>query len=117
MLNLKIHSLEFKSPPDINLIPLSHKKDTCTGNGKVYANNDMWNPEPCRICVCDMGTAVCEKVVCEDLGDCEKTVIPEGECCPVCLTTASTSKPSVDPNTGSCCVIILTCLQTSVFYF
>ncbi|XP_076579096.1 cysteine-rich motor neuron 1 protein-like [Chaetodon auriga] len=77
------------------------KKDTCTENGKVYASNDMWNPEPCRICVCDQGTAVCEEVICEDLGGCEKTVTPEGECCPVCLTAASTSTPNTDPTTAA----------------
>lgn len=60
----------------------------------------MWNPEPCKICVCDKGTAVCEDVVCEDLGNCQKTVTPEGECCPVCLTAVSTLTPSTDPITG-----------------
>ncbi|XP_075333089.1 cysteine-rich motor neuron 1 protein-like [Odontesthes bonariensis] len=77
------------------------KNDTCTENGKVYANKDMWSPEPCRVCVCDMGTTMCEDVVCEDLGDCQKTVIPEGECCPVCLTSASPLTPSTDPATAA----------------
>ncbi|CAB1434644.1 unnamed protein product [Pleuronectes platessa] len=72
--------------------------DTCTENGIVYANNDMWNPEPCRICVCDMGTAMCEAVVCEDLGPCQEAVTPDGECCPVCLSAASTSTPSAEPS-------------------
>lgn len=80
-----------KKTPDANLIFCLFHKDTCTENGKVYANNDMWNPEPCRICVCDNGTTVCEDVVCEDLGACQKTVTPDGECCPVCLTPASAS--------------------------
>uniref|UniRef100_A0A3B4UAH9 VWFC domain-containing protein n=1 Tax=Seriola dumerili TaxID=41447 RepID=A0A3B4UAH9_SERDU len=95
---------------------LSHKDSyTCSENGKVYANNDMWNPEPCRICVCDKGTAVCEDVVCEDLGDCQKTVTPDGECCPVCLTPASTSAPSADPTAGKYTVLIFfnVCVATS----
>uniref|UniRef100_A0A3Q1FGW6 VWFC domain-containing protein n=1 Tax=Acanthochromis polyacanthus TaxID=80966 RepID=A0A3Q1FGW6_9TELE len=75
--------------------------DTCTENGKVYANNDVWSPEPCKVCVCDSGTSVCEDVVCEDLGDCQKTVTPDGECCPVCLTADSTLTPSSDPETGA----------------
>uniref|UniRef100_A0A3B5BIN9 VWFC domain-containing protein n=1 Tax=Stegastes partitus TaxID=144197 RepID=A0A3B5BIN9_9TELE len=41
-------------------------------------------PEPCRVCICEMGTVFCEDVVCEDVGDCAATEIPEGECCPVC---------------------------------
>ncbi|KAF0045763.1 hypothetical protein F2P81_002292 [Scophthalmus maximus] len=85
--------------------------DTCTENGKVYANDDMWNPEPCRICVCDAGTAVCEDVVCEDLGDCREAVTPDGECCPVCVTAASTSTPGTGPtaaadeNKGESCAV------------
>ncbi|KAF3688424.1 Extracellular matrix protein FRAS1 Precursor [Channa argus] len=79
--------------------------DNCMENGKVYANNEMWSPELCRVCVCEEGTPVCEDVVCEDLGDCQKTVTPEGECCPVCLTAASASTPSTDPNTATSCFV------------
>lgn len=100
---LKCRSFFLKSSDS----PLQHilteflfHEDTCTENGKVYADNDMWSPEPCRVCVCNKGTAMCEDVVCEDLGDCQKTVTPEGECCPVCLTAASTLIPSTDPATG-----------------
>lgn len=75
-------------------------EDSCTENGNVYANTDMWNPEPCRICVCNMGTAMCEDVVCDNLGDCQKTAVPEGECCPVCLTAGSTSTSSADAVAG-----------------
>lgn len=60
----------------------------------------MWSPEPCRVCVCDKGTTMCEDVVCEDLGDCKKTMTPDGECCPVCLTAPSELTPGADPDTG-----------------
>uniref|UniRef100_A0A3Q2T273 VWFC domain-containing protein n=1 Tax=Fundulus heteroclitus TaxID=8078 RepID=A0A3Q2T273_FUNHE len=72
---------------------LTHTTNSGAENGKVYANTDMWNPEPCRVCVCDKGSIICEDVVCEDIGGCQKTVIPDGECCPVCLTVASTFTP------------------------
>lgn len=64
--------------------------DSCTENGKVYSNNQIWSPESCRICVCDMGTVVCEDEVCEEQSDCQTAVTPEGECCPVCSTAAPT---------------------------
>ncbi|MEQ2165422.1 hypothetical protein GOODEAATRI_016758 [Goodea atripinnis] len=48
-----------------------------------------------------MGTIVCEEVMCEDIGGCQKTVIPDGECCPVCLTVATTFTPSTDPATAA----------------
>lgn len=73
-------------------------KDSCTEDGKVYSNNQIWYPDPCRVCICDMGTVVCEDVVCEDLGDCETTETPDGECCPVCL--AAPQPPNTDTKTG-----------------
>ena len=81
--------------------PVFHA-DTCTENGKVYNNNDMWNPEPCRICVCSRGTTVCEDVACKDLGDCQETVTPEGECCPVCVAEAPEPTPSSSSAAGKC---------------
>lgn len=66
-------------------------KDSCTADGKLYSNNQIWNPDPCRVCLCEMGTVVCEDVVCEDIGDCQTAEIPEGECCPVC-SVAQTGK-------------------------
>lgn len=62
--------------------------DSCSENGTVYFNYQMWSPEPCRVCVCDMGTVVCEDEVCEELSDCPTSVTPEGKCCPVCSTAA-----------------------------
>lgn len=47
-----------------------------------------------------MGTVVCEDVVCEELGDCETTEAPEGECCPVC-SAAAPHPPNADNETGN----------------
>lgn len=69
-------------------LPVCFSEESCSEDGKVYANSDVWNPEPCRLCVCNAGTAVCERVICEDLADCQKMATPEGECCPVCLDPA-----------------------------
>lgn len=60
-------------------------EDSCTEEGNVYSNNEIWYPAPCRVCMCEMGTVICEDVVCEDIGDCQTTETPEGECCPVCV--------------------------------
>uniref|UniRef100_A0A3Q4HVN4 VWFC domain-containing protein n=1 Tax=Neolamprologus brichardi TaxID=32507 RepID=A0A3Q4HVN4_NEOBR len=71
-------------------------KDSCTADGKLYSNNQIWSPEPCRVCLCEMGTVVCEDMVCEDIGDCQTAEIPEGECCPVCSVT-QTGKTGMKP--------------------
>lgn len=64
---------------------------SCTADGQVYTNRDIWKPEPCRICVCDNGQVLCDEIQCDELSNCEKTFIPDGECCPVCQTDSSTT--------------------------
>lgn len=88
---------------DTHVVPVLSHEDSCTENDKTYSNNEIWSPEPCRTCVCDMGIVMCEEVVCEELGDCQTTAAPEGECCPVCSTAAS-SPPSKDQATGNKCL-------------
>lgn len=53
-------------------------------DGQVFADRDVWKPEPCQICVCDSGTVMCDEVICEDTTDCPNPIIPEDECCPIC---------------------------------
>lgn len=57
---------------------------SCTLDGQLYNDKDVWKPEPCQICVCDSGTVMCDDVICEDSSDCADPIIPEGECCPIC---------------------------------
>lgn len=64
---------------------------SCSADGQVYTNRDIWKPEPCRICVCDNGQVLCDEIQCDELTNCEKMYIPDGECCPVCQTDSSTS--------------------------
>lgn len=68
------------------------KIKSCTVDWELHHHNDIWKPEPCRVCVCDNGVVICDEVKCELLSNCEKVVTPEGECCPVCDTFASASR-------------------------
>lgn len=63
---------------------------SCTLDGQVYNDRDVWKPEPCQICVCDSGTVMCDEVICEDTTDCPNPVIPHDECCPVCPDDGTT---------------------------
>ncbi|CAB1353252.1 unnamed protein product [Coregonus sp. 'balchen'] len=54
-------------------------------DGQRYSDKDVWKPEPCRICVCDTGTVLCDEIICEEIKDCPKPEIPFGECCPICV--------------------------------
>lgn len=64
-----------------------------------------------------MGTVLCEDVVCEDLGDCETTEIPEGECCAVCLAAAQ--QPDTDAKTGKteCSLYMYECIVVILSVF
>ncbi|RMB90351.1 hypothetical protein DUI87_33237 [Hirundo rustica rustica] len=57
---------------------------SCLQDGHRYSDKDVWKPEPCRICVCDTGTVLCDEIICEELRDCPSPEIPFGECCPIC---------------------------------
>lgn len=72
--------------------------DSCEENGTVYSNNEIWQPELCRTCVCDSGLVVCEDEVCEELRDCRMVVFPKGECCPRC--SASTLTQTTNSGAG-----------------
>ncbi|CAG5898222.1 unnamed protein product [Menidia menidia] len=60
------------------------KSTICTMDGQVFADRDVWKPEPCQICVCDSGTVMCDQVICEDTADCPNPIVPHDECCAIC---------------------------------
>lgn len=95
-----MHNLLF--PPIIYLcvsLPMTPRTEedvfSCVQDGQRYSDKDVWKPEPCRICVCDTGTVLCDEIVCEELKDCPKPEIPFGECCPIC---AADQTPPVGRN-------------------
>ncbi|XP_053577154.1 extracellular matrix protein 2 isoform X1 [Bombina bombina] len=49
----------------------------------VMYHKAVWSPKPCVTCMCSDGNAICDETVCSVL-TCPVTVVPEGECCPVC---------------------------------
>ncbi|KAG9340613.1 hypothetical protein JZ751_021169 [Albula glossodonta] len=57
---------------------------SCVQDGQRYSDKDVWKPQPCRICVCDTGTVLCDDIICEELKECPNPEIPFGECCPIC---------------------------------
>lgn len=78
---LNVQSLTCLSPP---LSPPSGAGSSCTLDGQVFADRDVWKPEPCQICVCDSGTVMCDEVICEEQTHCPNPIIPHDECCPIC---------------------------------
>ncbi|XP_034427371.1 collagen alpha-1(I) chain-like [Hippoglossus hippoglossus] len=73
----------------------------CALDGQLYNDKDVWKPEPCRICVCDSGTVMCDEVICEDTSDCADPIIPDGECCPICPDDGIEDGPTMpEPEKG-----------------
>ncbi|XP_029945124.1 collagen alpha-1(I) chain-like [Salarias fasciatus] len=65
---------------------------SCTLDGQVFADRDVWKPEPCQICVCDSGTVMCDEVICEDTTDCPTPSSPTTSAAPSAPTTEA-SRP------------------------
>ncbi|XP_065701958.1 extracellular matrix protein 2 [Patagioenas fasciata] len=73
---------------------LPGKKGHCTANGMIMYDKAVWSPQPCITCLCSKGEVICDTTMCHPL-KCPKTIIPAGECCPVCSDTASSLDPSI----------------------
>uniref|UniRef100_A0A8C5UNB4 Extracellular matrix protein 2 n=1 Tax=Microcebus murinus TaxID=30608 RepID=A0A8C5UNB4_MICMU len=67
-----------------NVLP--GKKGHCLVKGITMYNKAVWSPEPCTTCLCSDGRVLCDETMCHPQ-TCPQTVIPEGECCPVCSDT------------------------------
>ncbi|POI32550.1 hypothetical protein CIB84_003699 [Bambusicola thoracicus] len=69
-----------------NVLP--GKKGQCTANGMIMFDKAVWSPKPCITCLCSKGEVICDTTMCHPL-KCPQTIIPAGECCPVCSDTVS----------------------------
>lgn len=67
----------------------------------------VWSPKPCITCLCSKGEVICDTTMCPPL-TCPITIIPAGECCPVCSDTGTVHQniftilklPHAKPNTN-----------------
>uniref|UniRef100_A0AAV2M339 VWFC domain-containing protein n=1 Tax=Knipowitschia caucasica TaxID=637954 RepID=A0AAV2M339_KNICA len=99
---------DLDSGPDPDLDPdLDPDSLSCSQDGQQFSDKDVWKPEPCRICVCDSGSVLCDDIVCEELRDCSKPEIPFGECCAVC---AADPRPPGVPGAKVSTVSVTLCL-------
>ncbi|NWS73786.1 ECM2 protein, partial [Crotophaga sulcirostris] len=73
---------------------LPGKKGHCTANGMILYDKAVWSPKPCVTCLCSKGEVICDTAMCPPL-HCPRTILPAGECCPVCDDTASPSDSSI----------------------
>ncbi|NXW63516.1 ECM2 protein, partial [Eurystomus gularis] len=73
---------------------LPGKKGHCTANGMIMYDKAVWSPTPCTTCLCSKGEVICDTTMCHPL-KCPQTIIPAGECCPVCSDTASPLDSSI----------------------
>ncbi|XP_030914077.1 extracellular matrix protein 2-like [Geospiza fortis] len=67
---------------------LPGKKGQCTANGMIMFDKAVWSPQPCVTCLCSQGQVICDTAMCHPL-TCPQTVIPAGECCPMCSETGA----------------------------
>ncbi|KFV19013.1 Extracellular matrix protein 2 [Tauraco erythrolophus] len=75
-----------------NVLP--GKKGHCIANEMIMYDKAVWSPKPCVTCLCSKGEVICDTTMCHPL-KCPKTIIPAGECCPVCSDSASSLDSSI----------------------
>ncbi|XP_062441202.1 extracellular matrix protein 2 [Rhea pennata] len=73
---------------------LPGKQGHCTANGMIMYDKAVWSPTPCITCLCSKGKVLCDTTMCHPL-KCPTTIIPAGECCPVCSDIASSLDSSI----------------------
>ncbi|CAL1531801.1 unnamed protein product [Lymnaea stagnalis] len=77
-------------------IPTSTVPNVCTYNGKTYAINEQFSPDPCSFCWCmEGGEHMCAMMSCMYCEYGNSVYVP-GQCCPVCQTTPF-QPPSTTP--------------------
>ncbi|NXO05288.1 ECM2 protein, partial [Rhinopomastus cyanomelas] len=64
------------------------RKGHCTANGMIMYDKAVWSPKPCVTCLCSKGEVICDTTMCPTL-KCPHSIIPAGECCPVCSDAGS----------------------------
>uniref|UniRef100_A0A8C3GTG9 Extracellular matrix protein 2 n=1 Tax=Corvus moneduloides TaxID=1196302 RepID=A0A8C3GTG9_CORMO len=86
---------------------LPGKNGQCTANGMIMFDKAVWSPKPCVTCLCSKGEVICDTTMCHPL-KCPQTIIPAGECCPVCSETGmghhrftGLKLPRLKPNTNT----------------
>uniref|UniRef100_A0A672UDU2 VWFC domain-containing protein n=1 Tax=Strigops habroptila TaxID=2489341 RepID=A0A672UDU2_STRHB len=77
-----------------SVLPGKNKTGHCTANGMIMYDKAVWSPKPCITCLCSKGEVICDTTMCPSLR-CPKTIIPAGECCPVCSDTGTKICPEI----------------------
>ncbi|XP_063287557.1 extracellular matrix protein 2-like [Pelobates fuscus] len=78
----------------------------CLVNGIAMFDGAAWSPQPCTMCICDLGKQVCEPISCEMIA-CSSGELQTspGTCCPICVKTETptlrVSLPTPKPTQGN----------------
>uniref|UniRef100_A0A8C9SBI3 Thrombospondin 2 n=1 Tax=Scleropages formosus TaxID=113540 RepID=A0A8C9SBI3_SCLFO len=64
------------------------EQQVCWHDGRLFEDKEDWVVDTCTMCTCKEGRAVCREILCP-LVSCANPTFPDGECCPVCLSTDS----------------------------
>uniref|UniRef100_A0A8C5W647 VWFC domain-containing protein n=1 Tax=Leptobrachium leishanense TaxID=445787 RepID=A0A8C5W647_9ANUR len=70
----------------------------CLVSGIAMFDGAAWSPQPCIMCICDLGKQVCEPIMCEK-SSCPTGQLqtPPGSCCPICVKTEKQKSRNFPP--------------------
>ncbi|XP_041352530.1 protein kinase C-binding protein NELL1-like isoform X2 [Gigantopelta aegis] len=81
---------------------------SCSDNGTVRKEGEVWEKDKCTVCMCRNGTVECRKIDCPP-ADCTNPIYRDEECCPVCLTNCFYSGKYYDHGQGFSPRVCVTC--------
>ncbi|XP_070182140.1 protein kinase C-binding protein NELL1-like isoform X2 [Littorina saxatilis] len=81
---------------------------SCSDNGTVRTEGEVWEKDKCSVCRCRNGTVECRNVQCPP-AECKNPVYRDGECCPICLTNCFYSGKYYDHGEGMSPRVCVTC--------
>uniref|UniRef100_A0A915ITZ9 Kielin/chordin-like protein n=1 Tax=Romanomermis culicivorax TaxID=13658 RepID=A0A915ITZ9_ROMCU len=70
---------------EVQCLSIVSKNVVCEYKGQIYAEGQIWKPDPCSDCFCKGGLIFCKKYECPETNWCTYVRVPEHECCPVCI--------------------------------
>ncbi|XP_070533833.1 uncharacterized protein [Ptychodera flava] len=85
---------------DICQIKVDDGRPCIHSNGTVLPHGATWG-DPCYQCHCDDSSVYCDAVACAEPYGCTDTIVPDGQCCPVCVPDGACASFPCE-NGGTC---------------
>lgn len=80
---------------------VQESRASCSVGGRTYQDDENWQLDSCKTCICKQGKVRCAMLVCPPVSPCppgSKLEHPEGQCCARCVESDGICKVFGDPH-------------------